>query len=69
MVEVRYRQGGQKSRSFVVVFGLQRLPGQDLLNEELLERLGDGNGEPADEQCARSRRLQGRLGRPWTPHF
>ena len=52
MVEVRHRQGGQKSRGVAVVFGLSGLPGQDLLNEELLERLGDGNGEPADEQRA-----------------
>ena len=53
-----YRQGGQKSCGVVVVFDLQRIPEQDLLNEELLERLRDGNGELADKQRAGSRHLR-----------
>ena len=38
-----------------------------LLNEELLERLGDGNGEPADEQRARSCCLRSAQGGDVTP--
>ena len=49
------------------MFGLQKLPGQDLLNEELLERLGDGNVEPADEQHARSCCLRSAQGSDVTP--
>ena len=58
VAEMRDRQSGQESCRVPVLFGLQGVPEQDLLDEKLFCCVGKWIGQPAYEQLVGPRNLR-----------